>query len=138
MHAFCAPIIAPRANPISGSGGIVVEVFRALWKHAYVNEGRTGDQHDAFTVASWLREADREGRLCATLRPKPLTARQNGGDNGEMDSRGRVGRGGSNSGTKELVLSDCYAIFSMSFSQRLSLTTSMLQECPDERNANGV
>lgn len=47
----------------------VVEVYPALWKHAYAIEGRTGDQHDAFAVASWLAEADQDGRLRASLRP---------------------------------------------------------------------
>ena len=47
----------------------VVEVYPALWKHAYAQEGRTGDQHDAYAVATWLRQADRDGRLQAALNP---------------------------------------------------------------------
>lgn len=47
----------------------VVEVYPALWKHAYAIAGRTGDQHDAYAVASWLREGDRDGRLRASLNP---------------------------------------------------------------------
>lgn len=39
----------------------VVEVYPALWKHAFPQEGRTGDPHDAFVVATWLRQADRVG-----------------------------------------------------------------------------
>lgn len=47
----------------------VVEVYPALWKHAYPVDGRTADQHDAFTVATWLSEADRSGRLSRALEP---------------------------------------------------------------------
>lgn len=47
----------------------VVEVYPALWKHAFAPEGRTGDQHDAYAVAVWLRQADRDGRLQAALSP---------------------------------------------------------------------
>jgi hypothetical protein len=47
----------------------VAEVYPALWKHAYPREDRTPDQHDAYAVASWLRDADRDGRLQISLRP---------------------------------------------------------------------
>lgn len=47
----------------------VVEVYPSLWRHAYPPNGRTGDQHDAYTVATWLRHADRDGRLAAALQP---------------------------------------------------------------------
>jgi hypothetical protein len=47
----------------------VVEVYPSLWRHAYPVNGRTGDQHDAYTVASWLQQAERDGRLAAALQP---------------------------------------------------------------------
>ncbi|MBH2009036.1 MAG: hypothetical protein I8H71_04965 [Xanthomonadaceae bacterium] len=47
----------------------VTEVYPALWKHAYAPEDRTPDQHDAYTVATWLRQADRDGRLKDALHP---------------------------------------------------------------------
>ena len=47
----------------------VAEVYPALWKHAYAPENRTPDQHDAYTVATWLRQADRDGRLQDALHP---------------------------------------------------------------------
>ena len=47
----------------------VAEVYPALWKHAYAPEDRTPDQHDAYTVATWLRQADRDGRLQTALQP---------------------------------------------------------------------
>lgn len=48
---------------------VVAEVYPALWKHTYAPEGRTSDQHDAYTIAAWLREADRDGRLHALFNP---------------------------------------------------------------------
>jgi len=53
----------------------VVEVYPALWKHAYPVERRTADQHDAFTVATWLSEVDGSGRLSRLLEPS-LTPQQ--------------------------------------------------------------
>lgn len=47
----------------------IAEVYPSLWKHAYSVEDRTPDQHDAYTVATWLRDADRDGRLAAALSP---------------------------------------------------------------------
>ena len=47
----------------------IAEVYPALWKHAYAPEDRTPDQHDAYTVATWLRQADRDGRLQDALHP---------------------------------------------------------------------
>lgn len=47
----------------------VVEVYPSLWRHAYAPDGRTPDQQDAYVVASWLREADRDGRLQTALMP---------------------------------------------------------------------
>lgn len=47
----------------------IAEVYPRLWKHAYPAEGRTPDQHDAYTVATWLRDADRDDRLVAALSP---------------------------------------------------------------------
>lgn len=41
----------------------VAQMYPALWKHAYAPEDRTPDQHDAYTVATWLRQADHDGRL---------------------------------------------------------------------------
>jgi len=47
----------------------VVEAYPSLWKHAFPADDRTPDQHDAFTVASWLSEADRSGQLARFLQP---------------------------------------------------------------------
>jgi hypothetical protein len=58
----------------------VVEVYPALWKHAYAAEGRTADQHDAYAVATWLRQADQDGRLKAALTPRLTPAERTLGE----------------------------------------------------------
>ena len=47
----------------------VAEVYPALWSRGFANEGRTGDQHDAFSIAAWLSRADDDGSLAAFLKP---------------------------------------------------------------------
>src|SRR5262249_5454099 len=47
----------------------IAEVYPVLWSSSFANEGRTGDQHDAFSIAAWLSRADRDGRLAAFLNP---------------------------------------------------------------------
>ena len=39
----------------------IAEVYPALWSRGYANEGRNGDQHDAFSIAAWLSHANRDG-----------------------------------------------------------------------------
>lgn len=51
----------------------VVEVYPALWSRSYPREDRTQHQHDAYAVAVWMRDADQNGTLRATLEP-PLVA----------------------------------------------------------------
>lgn len=36
----------------------VVEVYPSLWNRSFPREGRTGDQHDAYSVAAWMRHTD--------------------------------------------------------------------------------
>ena len=47
----------------------IAEVYPALWSHAYPRADRTGDQHDAFSIAAWLSQADRNGTLSGFLHP---------------------------------------------------------------------
>jgi hypothetical protein len=47
-----------------------IRVYPALWNRSFANEGRTGDQHDAYCVAAWLSRADRNGSLAAFLKPE--------------------------------------------------------------------
>ncbi len=47
----------------------VAEVYPALWKRAFPPEDRTPDQHDAYAIAGWLRQADLDDRLKGFLAP---------------------------------------------------------------------
>ena len=47
----------------------IAEVYPALWNHAYPRADRTGDQHDAFSIAAWLSQANRDGSLAGFLQP---------------------------------------------------------------------
>jgi hypothetical protein len=37
---------------------VVAEVYPALWSRGFARETRTSDQHDAYSIAEWLRETD--------------------------------------------------------------------------------
>ncbi len=37
----------------------IAEVYPALWSRGFAREDRTGDRHDAFSIAAWLSRADR-------------------------------------------------------------------------------
>ncbi|MCH7805822.1 MAG: hypothetical protein IH995_01575 [Proteobacteria bacterium] len=47
----------------------IVEVYPALWSHMFPRENRTQDQHDAFTIAEWLRREDNSDTLSGHFRP---------------------------------------------------------------------
>jgi hypothetical protein len=47
----------------------IAEVYLKLWSGSFAREGRTGDQHDAFSIAAWLSNTDRNGSLGAFLNP---------------------------------------------------------------------
>jgi hypothetical protein len=47
----------------------IAEVYPALWNRSFAREGRTSDQHDAYTIAAYLSRADRDGSLAALLKP---------------------------------------------------------------------
>ncbi len=48
---------------------VIVEVYPRLWSASYPRQDRTPDQHDAYSVAAWLRDADLGGVLPRFLRP---------------------------------------------------------------------
>jgi hypothetical protein len=48
---------------------IIAEVYSKMWNSSFALEGRTADQHDAYSVARWLSRADHDGTLAAFLRP---------------------------------------------------------------------
>jgi len=47
----------------------IAEVYPSLWNRSYAREDRTTDQHDAYTVASWLKETDCNGLMTKFLIP---------------------------------------------------------------------
>ena len=55
---------------IPGGRSAIAEVYPALWNRSFANDGRTGDQHDAYCIAAWLSHADRNGSLAAFLEPE--------------------------------------------------------------------
>ena len=48
----------------------VVEVYPALWSRGFAREGRSGDQHDAYSITRWLYRADQDDSLGAFLEPE--------------------------------------------------------------------
>jgi len=47
----------------------ITEVYPALWNRSFERANRTVDQHDAYSVAAWLSQADKDGSLRAFLKP---------------------------------------------------------------------
>ena len=79
---------------------VVAEVYASLWRRGFAPEGRTGDQHDAFSIAAWLARADRDGTLAGFLKPDlaPAERAVAGGrrldiGRSRLDPNGRKARG---------------------------------------------
>jgi hypothetical protein len=47
----------------------VVEVYPSLWNKEYPLQGRTPDQHDAYSAACWMRRCDLDGSLPNFFKP---------------------------------------------------------------------
>ncbi len=47
----------------------IAEVYPALWNRSFAREGRTGDQHDAYSIAAWLSQADLNDKLGEFFNP---------------------------------------------------------------------
>ena len=47
----------------------IAEVYPALWNRSFAREDRTGDQHDAYSIAAWLSGVGRDGSLATFLNP---------------------------------------------------------------------
>jgi hypothetical protein len=47
----------------------IAEVYPSLWSRAFARDDRTLDQHDAYSVAEWMRSADRNGSLSGFIEP---------------------------------------------------------------------
>jgi hypothetical protein len=54
---------------IPAGGSAVAEVYPALWSRSFARADRTGDQHDAYSVAAWFSRVDQDGSLAAFLKP---------------------------------------------------------------------
>lgn len=49
---------------------VIAEVYPALWSRTFPTEGRNVHQHDADSVARWMRESAAAGTLAAHFRPQ--------------------------------------------------------------------
>lgn len=47
----------------------IVEVYPSLWSHGFPRENRSPDQHDAYSIAAWMRQVDHDGNLPHYLNP---------------------------------------------------------------------
>ncbi len=54
---------------VSSQASVIAEVYPALCNHTFDREDRTPDQHDAYSIARWMRERDKEGTLRALFQP---------------------------------------------------------------------
>lgn len=54
---------------IAAGRSVVAEVYPSLWGRSFAREGRNADQHDAYSVAAWMRRADLDGSLAEYLEP---------------------------------------------------------------------
>ena len=48
----------------------VLEAYPALYKKEFEIEGRSPDQHDAYSIAAWLQQSDFNGELAHFLKPQ--------------------------------------------------------------------
>ena len=46
----------------------IAEVYPALWSRSFARADRTGDQHDAYSIAVWLSRADQDDSLATFLK----------------------------------------------------------------------
>lgn len=51
------------------SRSVIAEVYPSLWSRSYPREDRSPDQHDAYSVARWMRESDAAGKLSEHFAP---------------------------------------------------------------------
>jgi hypothetical protein len=66
---FITPALRKAGWDIPVGRSVIAEVYPALWSPSFAREDRTGDQHDAYSIAAWLYHADRDGSLSAFLKP---------------------------------------------------------------------
>lgn len=51
---------------------VIVEAYPRLWSQSFSKGDRTPDQHDAYSIAHWLQEADQNGTLADAFAPPPF------------------------------------------------------------------
>jgi len=65
---------------VPASVSVLAEVYPSLWRDRFPQDGRSGDQHDAYVIAAWLAATDADGRLedylCPTLPTDEATIAQ--------------------------------------------------------------
>jgi hypothetical protein len=54
---------------IPNGRSVIVEVYPSLWSRSFVREDRSADQHDAYSVAEWMRRSDLDGTLSGFFEP---------------------------------------------------------------------
>jgi hypothetical protein len=48
---------------------VIAEVYPTIWSRSFGREERSGDQHDAYSVAAWMRRSDLDGSLAKFFNP---------------------------------------------------------------------
>jgi hypothetical protein len=48
---------------------VILEAYPKLWNASFPTDGRTPDHHDAYSVAAWLSQAARDGKLLEAMKP---------------------------------------------------------------------
>ncbi len=54
---------------IPDNHSVLAEVYPSLWSRSFRNEGRTPDQHDAYSVAAWMQRTDQDGLIAGFFHP---------------------------------------------------------------------
>ena len=54
----------------SPNRSVIAEVYPALWSKTFPTEGRNSHQHDAYSVARWMQDADQSSLLSVYWRPQ--------------------------------------------------------------------
>ncbi len=54
---------------IPNARSVIAEVYPSLWSRSFAREDRTSDQHDAYSVAEWMRLTDFDGILPSFFNP---------------------------------------------------------------------
>jgi hypothetical protein len=64
---------------VAAGRSVVAEVYPSLWSRAFARGDRNEHQHDAFSVAEWMRRSDLDGTLADFLAPALAPAEREAG-----------------------------------------------------------